>query len=395
MASDRPVARAPSPRYIVIDASPAVHRKAGLGRYADELIAALAADPRHAGEYAVFYHDAARAQPGPAIQALPRIATPLTPYPWRLRALLAHLADASQDRLLGDPPPAIFHATEHLLPRLKRTRTVFTLHDLIFRFFPQHHLPKNWIYLQVAMPLFLRRAGAVICVSEQTRRDAQRIYRVPERKLRVIHEGVHPRFRRVADPARLRDVRERLRLPERFVLAVGTVEPRKNLATLLRAFAEVRRRVGPAGDELRLVIAGRQGWLSDATYRAVDDNRLTGLARFTGYVEDDDLPSLYSLAEAFAFPSVYEGFGLPPLEAMACGAPVVCSNASSLVEVTGDAAILAPPLDVGSWADALERVLGDAALRADLAARGPRQAARFTWQVAAQATREVYDALLL
>ncbi|MCL4507520.1 MAG: glycosyltransferase family 4 protein [Chloroflexi bacterium] len=423
---------------ITIDASAAVHNKAGLSRYGEELIRALVADPAHKGEYAVFYHDAATARPSALIRSLPGVSTAQSPRPWRLRALLAQLANLGQDDLLAGIPrppdqrgPDIFHATEHLLPRFKRIKTVFTVHDLIFRFYPQHHLLLNRVFLTLSFPLFLRRADAIICVSEQSRRDTQRIYRVPEGKMRVIAEGVDPRFRRVTDPAALQRARKRYHLPERFILAVGTIEPRKNLATLFKAYAElIKEETGQRGEgrsqksedrgqrsevrdqkaevrgqksegrgqkaeaELRLVVAGRQGWMVESTLRVVHELGLTGLVRFTGFVADEDLPALYSLADAFAFPSVYEGFGLPPLEALACGAPVVCSDASSLPEVMGDAALLVPPLDVRGWMLALGRVLADADLRRDLSQRGPRQAARFTWQDAARRTRAVYDEML-
>lgn len=409
---------------IYIDASAAVHNKAGLSRYAQDLIAALTADPAHAGEYGVLYHDAATAHPNAVIKALPGIALKSGSRPWRLRALLAQLANLSQDNLLPSPPATLFHATEHLLPRFKRIKTVFTLHDLIFKFFPEHHLPLNRLYLSMAFPIFLRRADAILCVSEQSRRDAQRLYRVPDDKLRVVYEGVDPRFRRETDPAMLARVRERYHLPERFILSVGTIEPRKNLKTLFEAYAglmksragvekpeargkrqevgsqrsEVRGRKSEVGsqsvEDVQLVVAGRQGWLVDETIHAVHELGLTSRVLFTGYVADEDLPALYSLADAFAFPSVYEGFGLPPLEALACGVPVVCSNASSLPEVIGEAALQVSPMDVRGWMTALECVLTDADLRRDLSARGPRQAARFTWSDAARQTRAVYDELL-
>jgi glycosyltransferase involved in cell wall biosynthesis len=382
---------------IVIDASPAVHRKAGLARYAEELTGALAyADPQVSpvrSGYAAFYHDATHAKPSALIQSLPRIAVAQTPYRWRLRALLAQLANISQDALLaGIPEARVFHATEHLLPRFKKVRTVFTLHDLIFRQFPQHHLPRNRIFLNVAMPLFLRRADAVICVSEHTRRDAISAYGIPEEKMIVIHEGVHPRFRRIDDEAAHQAVREIYALPERFVLSVGTIEPRKNYPLLIEAFAELMRRQNDATSQL--IIVGREGWLFEETYRAVHSSGMTGRVRFVGYIDDAHLPVLYSMADIFALSSVYEGFGFPPLEALACGAAVVCSNASSLPEIVGDAALLLPPTNARAWADALERVWTDAALRRDLRSRGPAWAARFTWQAAAQATRRVYDELL-
>ncbi|GIV84983.1 MAG: hypothetical protein KatS3mg052_1990 [Candidatus Roseilinea sp.] len=389
---------------IVIDASPAVHHKAGLGRYAEELIAALALPPgvkRPSDEYVAFYHDARNAAPGKLIQSLTCIATPQRPYPWRLRALIAQMFNLSQDNLFARtiantrerlPPPALFHATEHLLPRFKRIKTVFTLHDLIFKFFPHYHLPRNRIFLTLAMPLFLRRADAIICVSEHTRRDAMKVYNTPEEKMHVIYEGVHPRFRRVTDAKALQAVKERYRLGDKFILAVGTIEPRKNLVTLFEAFKALRERDDGLADEV--IVVGKQGWLHASTYRTVHSLGLTGRVRFLTAVTDDDLVAIYSLARVMAFPSVYEGFGFPPLEAMACGAPVVSSNAASLPEICGDAAVLIPPLDVAEWARALQRILTDEALRRDLQARGPKQAAKFTWAATAQATQAVYRLLL-
>lgn len=389
---------------IVIDASPAVHHKAGLGRYAEELIAALALPPgarKPIDEYVAFYHDARNATPSKLIQAMTCIATPQGPYPWRLRALMAQQLNLSQDNLFAEsrantreqlPTPRLFHATEHLLPRFKSIKTVFTLHDLIFKAFPHYHLPRNRAYLSMAMPLFLKRADAVICVSEHTKRDAIKTYGVPADKLRVIYEGVHPRFRRIVDLKTLSQVKDRYRLPDRFVLAVGTIEPRKNLITLFNAFKAIREE----DDNLihEVIVVGRQGWLHEATYRAVHELGLTGRVRFLTSVEDDDLVAIYTLAQALAFPSEYEGFGFPPVEAMACGTPVVSSNAASMPEILGDAALLVPPKDVGQWVAALKRALTDRALRVDLGTCGPARAARYTWHAAAEQTRRVYDDVL-
>ena len=375
---------------IVVDASPAVHHKAGLGRYAEDMIGALVqrSDPER---YGVFYHDAARARPTAMIGALPAITSPLGSYPWRLRALLSQLANVGQDRALaGHGQVDLFHATEHLLPRLKRAPTVFTLHDLIFRAYPRYHLPRNWIYLQLAMPLFLRRATRVICVSDWTRRDAERLYGLDPAKTTVIHEGVHARFAPDPGGARWREARAKYQLPDRYILALGTIEPRKNLLTLFDAIARLdNARLGEWAD-VPLVVGGRQGWLTDETLAAVQARGLQGRIRFTGFIADEDLPAILSRAALFCFPSLYEGFGLPPLEAMACGAPVLSSNASSLPEVLGDAAEYAAPTDAEAWARAIERILSNEDTRHALAARGPVQAGRFTWARAAAETATVY-----
>jgi glycosyltransferase involved in cell wall biosynthesis len=390
---------------IVIDVSPAVHHKAGLGRYAEELITAL-----DDNNIVAFYHDARNATPSERIQSLPRIATDQTPYPWRLRALLAQLANLSQDDLLtndvnpsrrlgdvprrttnaadwasvvGDRSSNVFHATEHLLPRFKKVKTVFTLHDLIFKHFPQHHLPRNRIFLNLAMPHFLRRADAIICVSEHTKRDAIRLYKIPEEKLRVIYEAAHPRFHPIAK-ATFYSLIQKYNLPEKFVLTVGTIEPRKNLTTLFEVLSQLEDRTLP------LVVIGKQGWLYDETYRKLRQLGLAERVKFLGFVPDEDLPAIYSAASVFVFLSVYEGFGLPPLEAMACGVPVVSSNASSLPEVIGEGGILLPPLDVRAWREAIERVMSDTTLHRDLSQRGLTQAAKFSWRTTANETQSIY-----
>ena len=375
---------------IVIDASPAVHHKAGLGRYAEDLIGALVqrSDPKRLG---VFYHNAPRARPSPAIASLPAITSPLGSYPWRLRALLAQIANAGQDQVLaGLGPVDLFHATEHLLPRFKRAPTVFTLHDLIFRAYPRFHLPRNWIYLQLAIPLFLRRATRVICVSDWTRRDAERLYGLPRAKTHVVHEGVHARFGPVADPARRAAARAKYKLPERYLLALSTIEPRKNLLTLFDAIARLDNTKLGGWADVPLIVGGRQGWLTDETYAAVKARGLEGRVRFAGFIGDEDLPAVMSQAALFCFPSLYEGFGFPPLEAMACGAPVLSSDASSLPEVLGDAAEYAAPTDPAAWARAIERLLSNEEARNGLAVRGPAQVARFTWARAAAETEKVY-----
>ena len=375
---------------IVIDASPAVHHKAGLGRYAEDLIGALVqrSDPKRLG---VFYHNAPRARPSPAIASLPAITSPLGSYPWRLRALLAQIANAGQDQVLAELGPVdLFHATEHLLPRFKRAPTVFTLHDLIFRAYPRFHLPRNWIYLQLAIPLFLRRATRVICVSDWTRRDAERLYGLPRAKTHVVHEGVHARFGPVADPARRAAARAKYELPERYLLALSTIEPRKNLLTLFDALARLDNTKLGGWADVPLIVGGRQGWLTDETYAAVKARGLEGRVRFAGFIGDEDLPAVMSQAALFCFPSLYEGFGFPPLEAMACGAPVLSSDASSLPEVLGDAAEYAAPTDPAAWARAIERLLSNEEARNGLAVRGPAQAARFTWARAAAETEKVY-----
>ena len=367
---------------VCLDVSAAVHRRAGLGRYAHELIRALVAQGEH--EYLAFYHQRGRAHLDPPIDRLPQLTTPLSVKPWRLTTMLAYFFGVGQDGMF--PHVDIFHATEHLLPRLRRIRSVFTLHDLIFRFDPGSHLPLNRIYLNLMMPRFLRAADAVITVSECSKRDAVQLYSTSAEKIHVIPEGVDAHFKPVTSQ-QAEQVRAKYRLPERFVLCVGTIEPRKNLPILFETLASQRAR---GAETWPLVIVGKPGWLYEPIFRRVAELGLHDAVHFTGFVSDDDLPAIYTAATLVALPSHYEGFGLPVLEAMACGTPVLCSNTSSLPEVAGEAALLVPPDDVQGWIAAIARVWDDDTLRAQMRERGFAQAARFTWQSAARKTTEVY-----
>jgi glycosyltransferase involved in cell wall biosynthesis len=370
---------------ITVDISPAVHHHAGLGRYAHELLAALTALDL-VDEYSAFYyvtHENER--PDPPLDRVPAKIARLPAKPWRMSVLLAYFAGTTMDRWL--PESDIFHATDHLLPPLRGSRSVFTIHDLIFRFFPEYHLPLNRWYLSLMLPRFVKRADSIIAVSESTRRDALRLLQIPPEKITVIYEGVNPAFRPLKDAAQLASVCAKYHLPSRFMLYLGTIEPRKNLVTLLEAYHALHQRGGatPA-----LVVAGRKGWLYQPVFDRVRELGLEGRVYFTDYIHSADAPTLMNAAEVFVFPSLYEGFGLPPLEAMACGTPVICSNASSLPEVVGEGGILFQPRDVGGLVAAIESVLSDERLRAQLCARGLAQASRFSWERAARETLFVY-----
>ena len=287
------------------------------------------------------------------------------------------------------PGVELFHATEHLLPPLRGTPTVLTVHDLIFRRYPAHHKRLNRWYLNATMPLFCHRAGHIIAVSAQSKRDVIEAYGIPPEKITVIYEAADPRF--CPQPAEMiAAVRACYHLPERYLLFVGTIEPRKNLGRVLAAF----ERLHAAGLTAALVIVGKRGWLYDDFFTRLEQSPAKQAVIFPGFVPDADLPAIYAGAQALAFPSEFEGFGLPVLEAMACGTPVICSKVSSLPEVAGDAALLIDPLDVDALTDTLRRVLSDPALAADLSGRGLMQADRFSWTRAAKETLAVYRRLL-
>jgi glycosyltransferase involved in cell wall biosynthesis len=356
-----------------------------MGRYAASIAEALVA---LGVPLSAFVHDTRRTRLPAPLADLPVVTARLPLRRWRVRAAISYFGAPTLDHVFDGVD--LFHATDHLLPKMEGVPSVFTLHDTAYLHFPRFYLPRNRAYLRVMMPRFLRRADQVIAVSEQTKRDALRFYGMDPGKVRVIPEGVDARFRPDVDPAVVADVRLRYRLPRRFVLNVGTIQPRKNLVTLLDAF-DVARRHHP---DVGLVVAGAKGWLYEEFFARIRERGLTSHVTLTGHVDDRDLPALFNAAEVFAYPSVYEGFGLPPLEALACGTPVLCSNASSLPEVVGEAGILIPPKDVDAWVHALDTILDDDGSRRELRRLGPERARAFTWDAAARRTLEVYRSAL-
>jgi glycosyltransferase involved in cell wall biosynthesis len=368
---------------VCLDVSAAAQGRGGIGRYAARLAEALSTVP--GVDLSLLYHGRRGTRLPERLAGLPERQVPLGSKPWRATLAVANLLGLPLDRAVS--PCDVFHATDHVLPLLRRTPSVFTVHDLAFLVHPETHLRSNRAYLTAMMPRYVAAATVVIADSESTRRDVLARYGVPADKVRVVPLGVEPTFAPLA-PAEARSlVAERYHLTAPYVLFVGTLEPRKNLRGLLAAYCALlqRRRDVPT-----LAIAGAEGWWYDDLYQQVRRERLEGAVRFLGRVADADLPALYSAAAGFVYPSLYEGFGLPPLEALACGTPVVCSNRSSLPEVVGDAALLVDPTDVAALAGALERLLDDEPLRRDLRARGLARAARFTWSRTAAETLQVY-----
>jgi len=339
------------------------------------------------GRFALFYNRTRGAQPPEGLEGVSARTVPAGYKPWRMAVWLGHLAGLSFNRLV--PGARLFHATEHLLPPLRGVPTVLTVHDMIFKLFPEHQKPLNYRYLNATMPLYCRRAGAIVTVSEASKRDIVTHYGLDPARITVIYEAAAPEFRPapldVADAAR-----RRYGLPERYVIVVGTIEPRKNLVRLLEALQRLR----DGGLTLPLVVVGSKGWLYDDLFARLEALPLRHDVHLPGYVPTADLPLLYNAATVAAMPSVYEGFGLPVLEAMACGTPVVSSDASCLPEIGGDAARYFDPYDVEAMAEALRAVWTDAELMAEMRTRGLVQAARFSWARAARETLAVYEMLL-
>ena len=277
----------------------------------------------------------------------------------------------------------LLHSLAFVSPVLTSCPAIVTAYDLSFLRYPAYFRPANRLYLRMLTGLSCRRARQVIAISSSTKNDLMGYFGLPAERVTIIYPGCEPQFRPLP-AAQVEEFRTAKGLPEKFVLYLGTLEPRKNVATLVRAFAAVRR------PGLKLVLAGAPGWLVQSLYDAVEQASLAGDVILPGYVPAEEKPLWFNAAHLFVYPSEYEGFGLPVLEALACGAPVIAANSSSLPEVAGAAACLVPPGDPAALADALRTLLQDGARRADLAARGPAQAATFSWPVAAERTVDLY-----
>ncbi len=363
--------------HIAIDYTAAVQQRAGIGRYTRELVGALLRleEAREAHRYTLFAAAGGRtASVGEFPPAVRRRFLPLNDE-WVAR--LWHRARLPIPVETFTGPIDLFYSPDFVLPPTRpRTRTLLTVHDLSFLRYPDHFVPKLVQYLSRVVPESVRRADRVLADSEATRADLVDLLGTPPEKVEVLYSGVDERFRPEGEPGERERLRARYGLDRPYVLSVGTIQPRKNYIRLIRAFA----RLPVSG--VMLVIAGARGWLYEEVL--AEAARQAERVRILGFVEDEDLPALYRGASLFVFPSFYEGFGLPVLEAMACGVPVVCSCASSLPEVAGDAALLVDPHDEEGLREAMERALEDEGLRREMTARGRARAAAFTWERAAR-----------
>ncbi len=282
----------------------------------------------------------------------------------------------------------LYHSPHYVLPPLVPVPSVVTIHDCIHLMFPQY-LPNRLapFYARTFMWWAAHRSSRVLTVSEASKRDILRYFDVPEDKVTVIHNAIDDRFKQLPPDEDVHRVRERFQLHDPFVLYAGNVKPHKNLERLIEAFHLLHTDGFP---DLKLLIIGNDISKYATIRRAVHSWNLHKYVRFLGFVPDQTLAILYRLASVFVFPSLYEGFGLPPLEAMASGTPVVTSNLSSLPEVVGSCAVLVDPYDAKSIADGIRRVLTDPTLARDLHERGPQRAGQFSWEEAARRTLAIY-----
>ncbi|HEX5705678.1 MAG TPA: glycosyltransferase family 1 protein [Pyrinomonadaceae bacterium] len=371
---------------IGLDALPLTSPKTGVGHYTAELARALA-EAAPDDEFELAYPS--------TFPPLEEGATQSAKLPDNLRVARVRVSALGRRWWsLGLPLHArrrgyeLFHGTNYDVPVWGGCATVLTVHDLSTRLHPETHEARRVFRARWRLPLMARAATVIITPTESIRREVCEHMNVAPSKVFAVAEAP----RRVFAPSEVEEaheVRRRLDVGEDFLLAVGTVEPRKNLMALVLAFEELVRR---RGDDLRLrlVIAGPRGWLNRELLARASHWVVKDRIAFTGYVTDADLRALYTSCRAFVYPSLYEGFGLPPLEAMACGAPVVASRIPALAETTGGAALLVPPSDVRALADSIAGVLDDPTLAARLSRAGLAHAATYTWERAARQTLDVY-----
>ena len=370
---------------IAIDARIAHYTGAGIGQYAIHLAQALARLDR-TNQYVLLQSrkDRRTLVDEPHVQRR-SIWTP-SHHRWEQEALAAEFKLFPALRRLNLD---LLHSTDFIPPlRLRGFKSVITVHDLAFLRWP-HFLTEESARYYGQVEAAVERADRIIAVSESTKNDLVKLLGAPRDKITVVHEAADPLYRPMTRAEALASIGSKFPLPDEFILFVSTIEPRKNIATLLLAY---RRLLDSYKSDVGLVLAGATGWLADQIFEKVEQLDLQRHVTFLGRVQNGDLLYLYNLACCLAHPAHYEGFGLPPLEAMACGTPVVVSNVSSLPEVVGDAALLIDPNDDEALAVALHRILSDESLRDSLRTKGLARARTFSWERTAQETLAVYQA---
>ncbi|MEZ4518394.1 MAG: glycosyltransferase family 1 protein [Chloroflexota bacterium] len=382
---------------IGFDVTAALAQGGGIGRYTRELIHALVAQDTQ-NTYRLFSAKPPAQPPVPdSLPTTPNVTHKPAPVAehWLYRIWYRFRLPIPVQTVTGSID--LFHSPDFVLPPVSgNIPTLLTVHDLSFVFFPDTFPSRLVDYLNKVVPWSVNRASHVLADSVATQNDLQNVWGIPEDKITVLTSGVNERFQPVTDQHSLNSMRDRYGLGETpFFLSVGTVQPRKNYQMLVRAFR-------PVADQVphNLVIAGGRGWLVDPLLEEIERQELQERVRLIGFVDDADLPALYSAATALVFPSLYEGFGLPLLEAMACGTPVISSDASCLPEVVMDSArnvpagILIDPADEAGWTSAMIEMAKDEGLGTELAVRGKERAAQYRWESTARNLLTVYQRLL-
>ncbi|MGB7340216.1 MAG: glycosyltransferase family 1 protein [Phototrophicaceae bacterium] len=374
---------------IGIDYTPAYTQGGGIGRLTRDLVAALLELDKQTA-YRLFVAGASK----------PDLHDPLSPNAiWKPTSISSdwfariwHRAQLPIPVELFTGSLDLFHATDFTLPpTLPSTKTIVTVHDMSYVRVPDAASPRLRAYLDQVVPRSVKRSTHVIADSEATKNDLIELYDISPDKITVLLSGIDRRYYPVDDNFSLITIRNKYSISSNpYLFSIGTIQPRKNFSRVIHALKRLRDR----GYDLHLVIAGGKGWLEDEMYQTIEALNMRDLVHLIGFVDDEDVAGLYSGAECVVFPSLYEGFGFPVIEGMACGTPVITSNVSSLPEVAGDAAIMVDPYDIDAITDAIQRVLDDNTLRDRMIQAGFEQASKFTWEKSARQLHEIYMQVL-
>ncbi len=362
----------------------------GVPEYVYNLISSLVAIDQQ-NEYLLFYNSAHQV-------TLPNFNTPNLRYIGRQipnkflnYGLFKVLGYPTIEKLIGEPVDLWFMPHLNFIAKKPATKSILTVHDLSFLRYPEFFsMRKNIWHRAINAKALVNGFDKVVAVSEQTKRDLIDLTGVASEKISVIYGAASAEFKVLAkDDRALQSTKQKFNLPARFILSLGTIEPRKNLLALIKAYESMRAQ-NPDLADVQLIIAGGSGWNSAAIYKAIATSPYRQDIKLLGYVDRSDKVALYNLASVLAFPSLYEGFGIPPLEAMACGCPVVASWGTSLAEVIGEAGLLIDPYDINDLSAALTQVLQNNALADQLSRLGGLQASKFSWQRSAEAYLKLF-----
>lgn len=372
---------------IGIDARSVLKQRTGVGNYTYNLIENLSQIDRE-NQYVLFYshHKNVRS-------AIPKFDNPnfqskFIRFPNKLLNLMwGTLRIPKIDWLVGEVD--LYHSPNYNLNMLGKGKSLMTIHDLNFFTYRKYSISSARWHYAFKIKSYAHQVDAITVVSESTKREVLKYMEVPGEKVHVVYNGYSPSFRPLEESENTQKVLEKYKIEGDFILYVGTLEPRKNIEGLIRAYHQCK-----AKDDFLLVLAGGKGWKYKHIFRLVEELKLENRVVFTWYVPDSDLPVLYNQASLFVYPSFYEGFGIPPLEAMACGLPVIVSNTTSIPEVVGDAGVYVDPHDVEQISRSIDTVLSDEQLRKGMIGRGLERARLFSWEKTAREILRLYHQIV-
>lgn len=378
---------------LYIDAQPLLGQKTGIGRYTNNLIKSFSKSDISIELVANQLVNFKRLNNIQIVDRALNLTNKIYPYKIIRRLMSPNILykfpiDVSVKKAYKHN--SVFHATNFITLPTKYAKQVVTIHDLAFMKFPDVVEKNIYEYMMKWVPYSINKAEQIIADSIHTKNDILQLFDVPEEKINVVYLAADKRFQKQS-VQQIQSVRKKYNLAQEYLLYIGTLEPKKNLVTLIDVYHTLK--TGYSVQE-KLVIVGAKGWKFNPIFEKVQQLQLENDIIFMGYIADEDLPAIYSGATVFTFPSLYEGFGIPLLEAMQCEVPVVAANTSCIPEVVGDAAILADPYDIEKWAESIYQIISDHSLKEELIAKGLEQASKFSWEKVAKETLAVYEKAL-